>query len=339
MVIGTYVGLATIGGFGGWCMYAPDGPQVSFEELCGRGVRAEHSWVETMAVEGGKKVPMTVALTVLVTVEMFNALNALGDSSLLVVGPLSNPYLLGAIVLSFLLHFLILYVPWLASIFGVAPLDLWSWKLIVAISMPIVLVDEVMKIVCHAPPRPPHTFRRVNSTHPIKCLFSSFAALLTRRCRWTRSRRSSRSLVDGIRSQIASNSSARIRTRHTHTHTHTRTHTHACSPLEPSLPDTNQRSSSCHSSDTTYMPPSPARISAHDPTCALSLEGSDRASVEPDTFRHNLSFPYWLLLACFLQTTKMWQTPTDDKAWAALVCLFFCCCCVSLFYFVDFISG
>ena len=145
MVIGTYVGLATVGGFAFWCMYAPDGPQVTFAELCGEN---GHAWVDQIAVEGGKKVPMTVALSVLVTVEMFNALNALGDSSLLHVGPMSNPYLIGAIALSFALHFFIMYVPICASIFGVAPLDLWSWKLIVALSLPIVFVDEIMKIVC-----------------------------------------------------------------------------------------------------------------------------------------------------------------------------------------------
>eukprot|EP01063_Lacrimia_lanifica_P005534 TRINITY_DN132_c0_g4_i2.p1 TRINITY_DN132_c0_g4~~TRINITY_DN132_c0_g4_i2.p1 ORF type:complete len:1011 (+),score=500.82 TRINITY_DN132_c0_g4_i2:63-3095(+) len=145
MVIGTYVGLATVGGFAFWCMYAPNGPMVTFQELCG-GETGTHEWLDNASWEGGKKVPMTVALSVLVTVEMFNALNALGDSSLLQVGPLSNLYLIGAIVLSFSLHFLIMYVPAIAGIFGVWPLDVWSWKLIVALSVPIVFVDEVMKI-------------------------------------------------------------------------------------------------------------------------------------------------------------------------------------------------
>eukprot|EP01064_Diplonema_japonicum_P023527 TRINITY_DN3395_c1_g1_i1.p1 TRINITY_DN3395_c1_g1~~TRINITY_DN3395_c1_g1_i1.p1 ORF type:complete len:1006 (+),score=295.38 TRINITY_DN3395_c1_g1_i1:1329-4346(+) len=146
MVVGTYVGIATVAGFAVWVMYAPNGPQVTWAELCG-----DHTWLTEpqgeWATEGGKKIPMTVALSVLVTIEMFNALNALSENqSLLKVGPLTNPLLLGAIALSFSLHFMILYVPVLCSIFGVAPLDVWAWKAVVALSAPVVLLDEVLKM-------------------------------------------------------------------------------------------------------------------------------------------------------------------------------------------------
>ena len=61
------------------------------------------SWQE------GKAKACTLALTVIVVIEMFNALNALSeDSSLLTMPPWSNPWLLVAIVVSISLHCVIL---------------------------------------------------------------------------------------------------------------------------------------------------------------------------------------------------------------------------------------
>ena len=66
--------------------------------------------------------PSTMSLSVLCVVEMFNALNALSENgSLLTHPPWSNNWLTGAIVISMALHCLILYVPWLAATFSVAP--------------------------------------------------------------------------------------------------------------------------------------------------------------------------------------------------------------------------
>lgn len=54
----------------------------------------------------------TMSLTVLVVIEMFNAMNALSETESLLELPIwTNLYLVGAIVLSIALHFLILYVP------------------------------------------------------------------------------------------------------------------------------------------------------------------------------------------------------------------------------------
>ena len=111
------------------------------------------AWVDRFAApcdyfEKGKVTASTLSLTVLVTIEMMNSLNALSeDCSLLVVPPHKNMYLVGAIAASFLAHFMILYIPPLATVFSVAPLTWREWKLVLMFSFPVILIDEVLKLV------------------------------------------------------------------------------------------------------------------------------------------------------------------------------------------------
>ena len=82
---------------------------------------------------------------------MFNALNALSeDMSLITVPPWANPYLLVAMVVSFALHFAILYVPSLTQIFSITPLSKEEWYLVLAFSLPVILVDEGLKMIGRA---------------------------------------------------------------------------------------------------------------------------------------------------------------------------------------------
>lgn len=106
------------------------------------------SWDEPCEYfEEGKVKASTMSLTVLVFIEMFNALNALSEEhSLLVVPPWRNPWLLIAMCLSFALHLLIMYVPFLADIFSIVPLDRNEWLLVLLFSAPVVLIEEVLKI-------------------------------------------------------------------------------------------------------------------------------------------------------------------------------------------------
>merc|ERR1712054_142008 len=94
----------------------------------------------------GKVKASTLSLTVLVIIEMLNAFNALSeDGSLVQMPPWKNPYLIIAAFGSTALHFVILYVPFLAQIFAVYPLDLHDWKLVMYFSFPVILIDEILK--------------------------------------------------------------------------------------------------------------------------------------------------------------------------------------------------
>ena len=54
----------------------------------------------------------TISLSILVTIEMLNAMNSLSENESLLTLPLwSNKYLVLSIILSMVLHFAILYVP------------------------------------------------------------------------------------------------------------------------------------------------------------------------------------------------------------------------------------
>eukprot|EP00466_Bigelowiella_natans_P012667 jgi/Bigna1/46678/estExt_Genewise1.C_60163 len=178
MVIGIYVGIATVGVFAHWYTWydtAADGHsmvtlyQLSHWSEC-------HSSDLSGAFENftvkdfggmsfqdnpcayftkGKVKASTMSLSVLVSIEMFNALNALSeDGSLFHIPPWKNPYLLLAMLSSFAMHFVILYVPFLAKIFQIAPLDFQDWMIVLAWSLPVILIDEVLKFVgriLHAP--------------------------------------------------------------------------------------------------------------------------------------------------------------------------------------------
>lgn len=87
-----------------------------------------------------------MALSVLVTIEMLNALNSLSENqSMLVMPPWSNIWLISAIGLSMTLHFMILYVEILSTVFQICPLTLEEWIAVVKISLPVILLDEVLK--------------------------------------------------------------------------------------------------------------------------------------------------------------------------------------------------
>ena len=98
--------------------------------------------------KAGNKVPSTVALSVLVTIEMFNALNSLSENqSLFQMPPWTNLWLIAAVILSFLLHFMIVYIPFFSNIFQITAISWAEWKIVLAASFPIMIIDESFKFL------------------------------------------------------------------------------------------------------------------------------------------------------------------------------------------------
>jgi Ca2+-transporting ATPase len=80
-------------------------------------------------------------------IEMFNAYNALSeDNSLLVVTPFTNLYLIAATFSSTALHMMIVYTPFFNDIFSIYRLTSYEWGLVLAFSLPVILVDEILKV-------------------------------------------------------------------------------------------------------------------------------------------------------------------------------------------------
>ncbi|CAN1249086.1 Calcium-transporting ATPase 4, endoplasmic reticulum-type [Linum perenne] len=174
LVIGLYVGIATVGVFIIWFTHnsfmgidlSGDGHSlVTYSQLASWdqceswnnfSVTPFTAGAQTFKFDSnpceyfrsGKIKASTLSLSVLVAIEMFNSLNALSeDGSLVTMPPWVNPFLLLAMAVSFGLHFLILYVPFLAQIFGIVPLSLNEWLLVVAVAFPVILIDEVLKFI------------------------------------------------------------------------------------------------------------------------------------------------------------------------------------------------
>ncbi|KAL6511219.1 Calcium-transporting ATPase 3, endoplasmic reticulum-type [Orobanche hederae] len=145
MVGAVYVGLATIAGFVWWFLYSDNGPKLPYTELMNFDSCSTRETSYSCAVFSDRH-PSTVSMTVLVVVEMFNALNNLSENqSLLVIPPWSNLWLLGSIVLTMLLHVLILYVEPLSVLFSVAPLSWAEWTVVLYLSFPVIIIDEILK--------------------------------------------------------------------------------------------------------------------------------------------------------------------------------------------------
>merc|ERR1712117_401012 len=150
MVIGRYVGVATVYSASWWFLSSVDGPQISYWQLT-------HYLQCSAEPENFKGIscdlfqspePMTMALSILVTIEMANAINSLSENqSLLVMPPWINPFLIGAMCLSFALHFVILYVEIMATVFQVTPLSVAQWITVMKFSLPVILLDELLKFV------------------------------------------------------------------------------------------------------------------------------------------------------------------------------------------------
>jgi Ca2+ transporting ATPase len=154
LLIGLYVGIATILGFVWWFAFYEGGPQVTFSQLthfhsCGTSSQYfDEEWIKNGACEiFHDNRPCTVSLSILVTIEMFNTFNALSENqSLLVNPPWSNIWVVLAVMMSMALHFMILYVEFFRGVFHTAALGLEEWGAVLLFSFPVVVLDECLKL-------------------------------------------------------------------------------------------------------------------------------------------------------------------------------------------------
>jgi P-type Ca2+ transporter type 2A len=173
MVIGIYVGAATVFGYVWWFMMYEHGPQITFYQLVSPfsksfGLHLLSHFLQSHFHKCSTKSPQfattdcsifapsavtsrtgsTMSLSILVVIEMFNAMNALSSSESLLTMPLwKNMKLIYAITLSMVLHFAILYIPFLQGLFSIEPLNWTEWQAVILISLPVIFIDEGLKFV------------------------------------------------------------------------------------------------------------------------------------------------------------------------------------------------
>ncbi|XP_030375759.1 calcium-transporting ATPase sarcoplasmic/endoplasmic reticulum type isoform X3 [Scaptodrosophila lebanonensis] len=150
MAIGFYVGAATVGAAAWWFLFSAEGPNLTYWQLTHHlsclGGGDEFKGVDCKIFSDPHA--MTMALSVLVTIEMLNAMNSLSENqSLITMPPWCNFWLIGSMALSFTLHFVILYVDVLSTVFQVTPLSPEEWITVMKFSIPVVLLDETLKFV------------------------------------------------------------------------------------------------------------------------------------------------------------------------------------------------
>ena len=94
-----------------------------------------------LSINSSESKAMTVAFTLFVMYQLFNAYNRKANSDK------PSTYLYAAIVLSFLLQLLIIYLPQLQVIFRTTAISLIDWVVIIIVAFTIVIAERIMKRV------------------------------------------------------------------------------------------------------------------------------------------------------------------------------------------------
>merc|ERR1711881_80221 len=144
------MGAATVFGYAWYFLFYSEGPQITFSQLCNFHT-CSSSFPEIgceIFANDHSKTASTISLSILVVIEMFNAMNALSSSESLLTLPLwENMMLVYAITLSMALHFALLYTPILQTLFSILPLNWNEWQAVLVISAPVILIDELLKFI------------------------------------------------------------------------------------------------------------------------------------------------------------------------------------------------
>lgn len=89
----------------------------------------------------------TIAFVVLSGTQLIHALNMRSNTkSIFKIGIFSNMYLIGAILLGFILQLTVIYIPPIAKMFNVIPLTLQDWSVVLGLSIIPLILNELRKL-------------------------------------------------------------------------------------------------------------------------------------------------------------------------------------------------
>ncbi len=155
VLTGAYVGFAAVGIMVHW--FLDHG--VTWKELLGWSDCRHWKGFAPTGLEGsslkgcsiftdGMTKPQSLSLNALVVMEMLKALSAVSvDNSMLYVPPWRNGWLIAGVTLPSLLHLAMLYTPSACSMLGLEPLTVEEWFTVLRFSIPILLVEEMLKAI------------------------------------------------------------------------------------------------------------------------------------------------------------------------------------------------
>jgi magnesium-transporting ATPase (P-type) len=89
----------------------------------------------------------TMAFTTLVLAQLFNCFNARSDRTSAFHNLFTNPFLWGAVALSFLLQVAVVQVPFLNDAFETTPLTLGDWAICIALASVVLWAVEAKKLL------------------------------------------------------------------------------------------------------------------------------------------------------------------------------------------------
>ena len=105
-------------------------------------------WIFNRYYQTNLALARTMTLIVMAMFQWFNAWNCRSERfSLFQIGLFTNKWLIITSVFVLILQFLLLYTPWMQHIFKTVPLSAEQWHVIVLLTFPIIMLDEVRKWV------------------------------------------------------------------------------------------------------------------------------------------------------------------------------------------------
>lgn len=93
----------------------------------------------------GLEVARTMAFISLGMIEMVHSFNIRSEESIFKVGLFHNKYLVGAFAIGLIMQIGIVFVPWLAKVFDLVPLNLVQWLYVAGVSISPIIIVELQK--------------------------------------------------------------------------------------------------------------------------------------------------------------------------------------------------